>query len=158
MLIYLYKFTSNVVQERTKSGQEGSRKDILQVLVDAQNAKDPTKRLTFDDIGMEMVLLLIAGSDTTSGTLGFVMIELLRNPETLSKLRQEIDATSCNDDDKPLCHEELKNLPYLNAVINETMRFHWIGGHGVDRIATEDTILGRDLFVPKGVNIVTLEY
>src|SRR6185369_6930148 len=74
----------------------------------------------------------IAGSDTVSFTTSMAIILLARHPEKLNKLYNEIKASNknkninCGYDDSEngalLKHEQLKGLPYLNAVINETMR------------------------------------
>lgn len=63
----------------------------------------------------------IAGADTSSTTLTFALEFLLDNPETLERLTKEIDAAipSVND---PITSDNTRNLPYLNAVINETLR------------------------------------
>lgn len=63
----------------------------------------------------------IAGSDTSGAILTFALQFLLDNPETLEILIEEVDAAvpSLND---PITAENTKNLVYLNAVINETLR------------------------------------
>lgn len=65
-------------------------------------------------------LIIVAGSDTTAATLSFATAELLRNPECIGKLREEVD---------PLLREgldqnTLQKAPYLNSIINETLRLH----------------------------------
>lgn len=48
-------------------------------------------------------------------------------------------------------HDQLKHLPYLNAVINETLGIDATAASGLVRMASEDIILGKGVFVPKGV-------
>lgn len=134
-----------------QGGEAARRNDILQILIDTQKKPNPEDRLSVQDIIIETVLFLVAGSETTSNTTGFAIIELLRNPEAFAKLRQEIDALPFETGEF-FKHDQLKHLPYLNAVINETLRLDWIGALGLDRVATEDIILGKDLLVPKGVS------
>lgn len=137
--------------ERLKGGDEARRNDILQILIDSQQAHHADDRLTADTIARETVLFLVAGSETTSNTTGFAFVELLKHPEIMEKLRAEIDAIPV-EDDKDLTHEQLKHLPYLNAVINETLRLNTIVSAGVERIAPKDVVLGGKQFVPKGVS------
>ena len=40
---------------------------------------------------MQMVTFLVAGHETTSGTLSFLFYNLLKYPETLQKAQQEVD-------------------------------------------------------------------
>ncbi|KAF9590312.1 hypothetical protein IFM89_033730 [Coptis chinensis] len=53
-------------------------------------------------------------------TLEWAMSLLLNNPEALNKVRVEIDAYAGKD--KILEESDLPNLPYLQNVINETLR------------------------------------
>lgn len=49
------------------------------------------------------------------------------------------------------------SLPYLNAVIDETLRLDPISVNGMERRADRDIVLGGNLVVPKGVSIPNLE-
>jgi cytochrome P450 len=63
----------------------------------------------------------IAGSDTTSLTATFTLLLLLKNREKLKELRAEIDSKFVSLDDT-ITFAKTQDLPYLNAVINESMR------------------------------------
>jgi benzoate 4-monooxygenase len=52
-------------------------------------------------------------------------------------------------------HDQLKNLPYLNAVIHESLRLHSAIAIGFPRITDKDIILNDQLTVPAGVCIDT---
>ncbi|KAI5922089.1 cytochrome P450 [Camillea tinctor] len=66
-----------------------------------------------------------AGSDTTAITLSAALYYLFTNTEKLEKLRQEIDAnTKEGRVSDPLTFQEAQGLPYLQAVIKETLRMH----------------------------------
>lgn len=141
----------NIILERLQGGEKARRDDILQILIDTQHASSDEDRLTAEAIANETVLFLVAGSETTSNTSGFAVIELLRHPDKLEKLRREIDALPL-EDGFVFKHEQLKHLPYLNAVINETLRKNWIAAAGLERFAQQDMVLGGKLFIPKGVS------
>lgn len=141
----------NIIVERLTDPSK-KRNDILQILIDTQHAHSGDDRLDPDAIANETVLFLVAGSETTSNTSGFALIELLRRPEVLAKLREEIDQVPLEEGQKLFTHDQLKHLPYLNGVINEALRIDWIGTGGLDRITTEDTLIGGKLLVPKGVS------
>lgn len=140
-----------IIIERIRGGEAARRDDILQILIDTQHAHEHEDRLTAEAIASETVLFLIAGSETTSNTSGFALIELLRHPDKLAKLREEIDALPVGEDGI-FKHEQLKHLPYLNGVINEALRIDWIGRDGIDRIVEQDTNLAGRLVVPRGVS------
>lgn len=137
-----------IVEERIQSNE--TRNDILKILIDSQKARDNEDRLSIQAIANETVLFLIAGSETTSNTTGFAMIHLLEEPSILARLRQEIDQVPL-EDGQIFKHEHLKHLPYLNAVIHETLRLDVIAAGSLDRKADQDTVLGGRLLVPQGV-------
>ncbi|CAN1275682.1 Geraniol 8-hydroxylase [Linum perenne] len=66
--------------------------------------------------------MFTAGTDTTTSTLEWAMAELLHNPEKLHKVQAEIKAIVGLG--KKLEEEDIQNLPYLKAVINETLVPH----------------------------------
>lgn len=68
-----------------------------------------------------LTLLRIAGSDTSAVTLTMTFLLLLNNPETLKKLVREID-TAYPTKENAITFANTQDLPYLNAVINESMR------------------------------------
>ncbi|KAI8379333.1 cytochrome P450 [Radiomyces spectabilis] len=148
----LTKFMQDVIVERLHTNTR--RDDILQILIDTQNAEDQEDRLTAEAIISEVVLFLIAGSETTSNTTGFAIVELLRHPEVLAKLREEIDSVPMNENQKVFHHDQIKHLPYLNAVINETMRLNSIAANGIQRVTTEETTLGQEVVLPKNTAIL----
>lgn len=63
----------------------------------------------------------MASVDTTSATMQSTMLELLNRPKTMKKLTDEINSTVTNH----LVNEsDISNLPYLQAVVKETLRLH----------------------------------
>lgn len=70
----------------------------------------------------QVVAVLLAGRDTTAGTLSWAIYELARHPECLAKMRREI--VDVVGPAKAPSYQQLKNMPYLKAVINETLRLY----------------------------------
>ncbi|CAN1258632.1 Cytochrome P450 76C4 [Linum perenne] len=66
--------------------------------------------------------LFVAGTDTTSSTLEWAMVELLRNPKTFAKAREELNQTIGKDNH--LQESDILRLPYLQAILKETFRLH----------------------------------
>ena len=109
-----------IVAKRRKEIKSGlARKDILQILIDMNDADS----VSFSEkhLREDMITFMIAGSDTTSLTATFTLLLLLNNQEKLSCLIEEIDASFLEKEDK-ITFAETQDLPYLNAVINESMR------------------------------------
>ncbi|KAI1913305.1 hypothetical protein LOZ61_002841 [Ophidiomyces ophidiicola] len=110
-------------------------------------------RFTRDPVVLrdQLVAILLAGRDTTAATLAFCIFELSRHPAVVEKLHAEID-TVCGKR-KPT-YAELKEMKYLNSVLNETMRLYPVVPFNV-RHAIVDTTLprggGPDGLSPVGV-------
>ncbi|KAL2337765.1 hypothetical protein Fmac_012211 [Flemingia macrophylla] len=66
--------------------------------------------------------LLVAGTDTTAYGLERIMSELMHNPETMSKVKQEL--AEIIGVGKYVEESDIARLPYLRAVIKEGLRMH----------------------------------
>jgi cytochrome P450 len=119
--------------------------------VDTQDDSDPENRMPTREVLREILLYLFAGSDTTGNTIGFALIKLLGNPEKLKKLYEEIDSLSFLEGTELFSNEQLKTLPYLNAVIQETLRILPVSGAGLQRITEGNIVLNGEFALPKGV-------
>ncbi|KAL0577377.1 hypothetical protein V5O48_004630 [Marasmius crinis-equi] len=70
----------------------------------------------------EILNLLIAGRDTTAATLTFSVYFLATYPEVMRRLREEI-LSRVGPTRRPT-YEDIKEMKYLRAVINETLRLY----------------------------------
>ncbi|KAJ3857523.1 cytochrome P450 [Lentinula lateritia] len=115
-------------------------KDILSLLVKANASENPTSRLTDEEMLAQMRTLLLAGHETSSTSLVWCILELSRHPEVQSKLREEIRATERRLNGKQFTATDFDNMPYLAAVLKESMRFQPAVYQNY-RMAAHDTIL-----------------
>ncbi|KAL0765545.1 hypothetical protein CaCOL14_011769 [Colletotrichum acutatum] len=72
-----------------------------------------------------MAEILLAGSETTSGTIGCLFLELARNPDVRAKLFASLPSKGFNDEivtSKSVRNEE--EYEYLEACIKENLRLH----------------------------------
>lgn len=84
--------------------------------------------------------ILLAGRDTTAGTLSFLFKELSGHPIAYSKLRREIlEKVGAG---RAPTYDDLKNMPYLQHCISETLRLYPSVPFNM-RIALKDTTLPR---------------
>ena len=106
------------------------------------------KNLTYDDIISTALIMLSAGYDTTGQTMSFILYELAVNPECQEALYNEIKDNS--DEDDELSYETIQSLPYLDAIIQETLRKHPVA-FMLERVCSKEYKLpGHDLIIPKG--------
>ncbi|PKS12428.1 hypothetical protein jhhlp_000634 [Lomentospora prolificans] len=134
-----------------RRAEKSDRKDLLTAML---NGVDPKtgRRMTDDSIMDNLITFLIAGHETTSGTLSFAFYQLLKHPEAYNKAQQEVDNVVGKG---PITVDHLSKLPYLNAVLRETLRVNSpIPMFGVE--AKEDTLLLGKYPVKKGEAIINL--
>lgn len=95
--------------------------------------------------------MFTAGTDTTTSTLEWAMAELLRNPKTLKKVQSELRTTLGSK--KKLDDRDIENLPYLKAVIKETLRLHPPLPFLVPHMAMDSCEM-FGFYIPKGTQIL----
>src|ERR1051325_3533121 len=101
---------------------------------------DPASPVSDEHIRNELNAILTAGHETTAVALGWALYELGRHPDSLAKLRAELDA--CGPDFDPAL---ALTLPYLDAVCKETVRLHPILSECARVPIQPMQILGRDI-------------
>ncbi|XP_050226889.1 geraniol 8-hydroxylase-like [Mercurialis annua] len=98
------------------------------------------------------LVLFVAGTDTTSSTLEWAMAELLRNPMTLSKAQAELEQTIGRG--KLLQESHINDLPYLKAIVKETLRLHPAVPLLLPRKARSDVETTNGFTIPKDAQIL----
>ncbi|GAB1524868.1 Protein kinase alk2 [Rhizoctonia solani] len=113
---------------------------------------DHLLRLT-DDISVikdELINILVAARDTTASTLTFAVYLLAENPQVMAKLREEV-LNRLGASNHPTS-EDFKQMKYLRAVLNETLRLFPAVPMN-ERAAAKSTVLhsgGKKYYVPAG--------
>lgn len=88
--------------------------------------------------------MFTAGTDTTLSAIEWTMSELIRNPRTMKSLHNEITQVTGNKE--KIEEDDLEKMPYLQAVIKESLRLHAPVPLLVPRESTQDTkLLGYDI-------------
>ncbi|GMI96211.1 cytochrome P450, family 76, subfamily C, polypeptide 4 [Hibiscus trionum] len=103
-----------------KSKASTPSNDALDALIDI--VKDGTAELNKTCVTHLLLVLFVAGTDTTSNTLEWAMAELLRNPQVLLKAKEELEQIIGKRN--PVEESNINRLPYLQAIIKETFRMH----------------------------------
>ncbi|KAF2099883.1 cytochrome P450 [Rhizodiscina lignyota] len=98
--------------------------------------------------------LIEAGSETTAITLNNFLLAMTLNPRVVQKAQEELDrVVGCER--LPTWSDE-KNLPYLRAMIKETLRWRPLNQFGMSHATSEDDWY-KGYFIPKG-SIVTISW
>ena len=150
---YTYVFAQQQIDshKERKTGQSSATPDMLDRFFDL-HTKDPN-HFTKNDVLIGAYSGIVAGADTTWISLGSIIYHLHKYPQTLTKLRNEIDEMAREGKiSDPVTFEESKKMPYLNAVIKEAQRVHSPTGFPLWRMVPGSgaTLCGRDF--PPGVS------
>lgn len=94
--------------------------------------------------------IFLAGSETTSSTIEWALTELLLNPEAMAKAKAELKQVI--GPNKKMEESDIENLPYLQAIIKETLRLHPPIPFLIPRRAVKDTVF-MGYFIPKSTQV-----
>ncbi|XP_065620630.1 xanthotoxin 5-hydroxylase CYP82C4-like [Quercus suber] len=121
-----------------KSGQKSSTS------MAPNTATQPSSSLLF-------MTLILGASDTSTISLTWALALLLRNPETLTKVQEELDIHIGRE--RQVKESDMKNLVYLQAILKETMRLYPATPLLVPHESMEDcTLFGYH--VPAGTRLI----
>ncbi|PWA34102.1 cytochrome P450 93A3 [Artemisia annua] len=108
-----------VARKQKKTGEE---KDLLDMLLDIEQDKSMEIKLSRENIKALIQNLFMAGTDTSASTLKWALAQLINHPDIMKKAKEEIDQVVGG---KRLVQEsDIPNLPYLQAIVKETLRLH----------------------------------
>ncbi|KAL4605512.1 hypothetical protein ACB092_09G035200 [Castanea dentata] len=114
-----------MINQRLKIDKEGGNKeskDFLQFLLKLKDEGDSKTPLTMIHLKAMFMDMMVGGTDTSSNTIEFAMAEIMNKPEVMRNTQQELEAVVGKDNIVEESH--IHKLPYLHAVIKETLRLH----------------------------------
>ncbi|CAB3238032.1 unnamed protein product [Arctia plantaginis] len=145
-----------LTHETAKSDDEAA--GFATVEESAVGAKTTNRVWTDDDLIAQAVLFFVAGFETASSGMSFLLYELASNPDVQDRLAKEIrDHHHKNGGKFDL--NSMQNMTYLDMVTSELLRL-WPPGIALDRQCTKDYNLGRpnknadkDFIIRKGTGV-----
>ncbi|KAL5593009.1 hypothetical protein FOBRF1_012111 [Fusarium oxysporum] len=147
----MHRTSDELIKARRSDPDSSKRKDLLAAMIEGVDPKTG-KKLNDTSIANNLVTFLVAGHETTSGTLAFAFYSMLKNPQTYQKAQQEVDTIMGRD---PITVDKLSKLRYVPAVLRETLR-QCSPIPGISLEASEDTLLGGKYAVKKGEPIIAV--
>uniref|UniRef100_M1AMP0 Geraniol 10-hydroxylase n=1 Tax=Solanum tuberosum TaxID=4113 RepID=M1AMP0_SOLTU len=112
------------LEARRKSATIGST-DVLDILINTSK-EDPQAidRNHIERLCLLYILhdLFIAGTDTTSNTFEWAMVEVMRKPYIMRKAKAEL--AEVIGQGKAIEEASVAQLPYLQCIVKETLRLH----------------------------------
>ncbi|PWA70826.1 cytochrome P450 [Artemisia annua] len=119
--------------------QHEGKKDLLQVLLELNDQKTATSP-SMTQIKALIMDILVAGIDSSTTLLEWVMTEILKNRHVMNRIQEELaNIVGVNS---MVEESHLPKLQYLNATIKETFRLHPVGALGLPRSPSQTCKIG----------------
>jgi cytochrome P450 len=131
--------------------QQAPGHDLLQTLMDARYSDG--EGMSDELVLSESMQLLVAGHETSSNALSWLLYLLSSRPDCLERVRQEFDSVL---GDAPLSFSDVPKFEFATQVIQEALRLYppfWM----VDRMAVADDRVG-DVAIPRGSTVIVFVY
>ncbi|XP_021893985.1 cytochrome P450 93A3-like [Carica papaya] len=115
------------VKRKRKESSNGNnpRKDVLESLLDIYEDSSSEIKLTRENVKALIMNLLGAGTDSIAFAIEWAFSELINNPEVMEKARKEIDSVVGKT--RIVEETDIPNLPYIQAIVKESLRLHPTG-------------------------------
>ncbi|KAJ7881775.1 cytochrome P450 [Mycena olivaceomarginata] len=107
---------------REDGGMSARAKDIISLLLRANEGASSGDQLSEAELTGQMTVMIFGAQDTTSSALSRILYLLSIRPDIQQKIREEIRAVHTSD--RQLSLDEISALPWLDAVLKETLRLY----------------------------------
>jgi cytochrome P450 len=156
------RFYENIVnehEERRRRSGDGDGEFVASDLVDVllrlaeedSHKPDSEAKLTRVSVKAFIQDIIAGGTESSAVTTEWAMSELLRHPDAMAAATAELDRVVGRE--RWVTERDLPDLPYIDAVVKETLRLHPVGPLLVPHHAREHTVIaGYD--VPAGARVL----
>ncbi|XP_072484676.1 cytochrome P450 2C23-like isoform X2 [Notamacropus eugenii] len=133
----------------------GLLNEIFQLLSKpwSQEKDNPHSEFDLENLKMTGVDLFAAGTETTSSTLRYGLLLILKHPEVQAKIQEEIDRVI--GPNRVPSIKDRQDMPYVDAVVHEVQRFSNLSPLNVPHAVNQD-IQFQQYVLPKGTTIYPL--
>ncbi|KAL1808042.1 hypothetical protein ACET3Z_025032 [Daucus carota] len=137
------------MRKTENSDAEYAPKDFLDLLLDMHEDDSLEIKLSIDKIKAIVLDMFTAGTDTSANVIEWAIAELINHPVIMEKARSEIDSVIGKS--RLVEESDIVDLPYLQAIVKETLRLHPTGPL-IPRQASEGCTIGN-YYIPAETRI-----
>jgi len=143
-------------RDSASTGPDAAHVTVFRELLDS---KLPSQEKQPRRLAAEAQVLVSAGSETTAKALTFATYSLLTSPVVLQTLKVELEtAIPGSDPAAKISLEQIQHLPYLSAVIKESLRLTYGVVGRLARIWPREEIRFGEWSIPAGTPVSMTSY
>ncbi|XP_057633372.1 cytochrome P450 2C25-like isoform X1 [Chionomys nivalis] len=152
------EYIRNYLLERIKEHQESlnvaNPRDFIDYYLIKLNQANHNQQseFTLENLAVTVFDLFGAGTETTSTTLRYALLLLLKHPDVTAKVQEEIHRVVGRN--RSPCMQDRSHMPYTDAMIHEVQRFISLIPINLPHAVTCD-IKFRNYIIPKGTTVIT---
>nr|CDO19453.1 Cytochrome-P450-2C21 [Canis lupus familiaris] len=149
-----FKFISEKIKEHEESLNFSNPRDFIDYfLIKIEKEKhNKQSEFTMDNLIITIWDVFSAGTETTSTTLRYGLLVLLKHPDVTAKVQEEIHRVVGRH--RSPCMQDRSCMPYTDAVVHEIQRYIDLVPNNLPHSVTQD-IKFREYLIPKGTTILT---
>ncbi|XP_050377145.1 trimethyltridecatetraene synthase-like [Argentina anserina] len=117
-----YDYVLNEHKAESGGVEDYVAKDMVDSLLQLVDDPDLEVKLTIDSVKAFIQDLIAGGTDTSATTLEWAMSELIKQPNLITRATEELDRVIGRD--RWVEEKDIPQLPYIEAIMKETMRKH----------------------------------
>ncbi|WP_231912348.1 cytochrome P450, partial [Rhodococcus sp. EPR-157] len=142
-IAYVHGVVDEVIEKRVLD--DTRHDDLLDLML---HTPDPETGELLDRVNIrhQVLTFLVAGNETTAGTLAFALYFIATHPDVAAKVRVEVDAHHRSAE--TISYDDVSKMRYTRSVVDETLRL-WPSAPGYFRKAREDTSLAAGRYPMK---------
>ncbi|CAF0965514.1 unnamed protein product [Adineta ricciae] len=145
-------YSNNVIKKLVKERETNFDSQDVNNIVDAYlDQMDKQRHFSKDNLDSLVQDLFVAGTETVSNTLNWTIFYIVSHPHVQQRIHEEIDRMIGKD--RAPCEKDRHQMPYIEAVLLESMRCHCAGPILLPRATTHD-ITFQNYFIPKDTFIL----
>uniref|UniRef100_A0A5F9CNJ7 Cytochrome P450 n=1 Tax=Oryctolagus cuniculus TaxID=9986 RepID=A0A5F9CNJ7_RABIT len=148
---YIKNFIMEKVKEHQKLLDVNNPRDFIDCFL-IKMEQENNLEFTLESLVIAVSDLFGAGTETTSTTLRYSLLLLLKHPEVAARVQEEIERVIGRH--RSPCMQDRSRMPYTDAVIHEIQRFIDLLPTNLPHAVTRD-VKFRNYFIPKGTDIIT---
>ncbi|EEF46272.1 trimethyltridecatetraene synthase [Ricinus communis] len=120
--------------------EDSAPKNIVDHMLQLADNPDLDIKLNTDSVKGFSQEIIGGGKDTAAAAVEWAMSELMKHPNLVKKATDELDRVVGKQ--RWVEEKDIPNLPYIDAIMKETMRKHPVGTMLAPRLATKDCKVG----------------